>query len=211
MIVPEENALNDYFANYGSHLMPLHGEYRRYTYGDFRNFRNWDGWQIIDGLTHFRGERSGEMEAYADRLFYALSRILAPVPGRVIREPVIPLTADGKNENLSCNVVRPDLAVVDDRVRMEGRCMYGIPLIILEMACPPNAALAFREKAELYGKCGVPRYWIVDPRNYLVHVFSSSEKGRYDAPRVYYNRERVPVLQGSGFMDLADIFHSRRC
>ena len=53
---------------------------------------------------------------------------------------------------------------------------------------------ADREMARVYGPSGVPIYWIVNVREYLIEVFAEPTSDGYGSKREYKPGEDVPVV-----------------
>ena len=68
-------------------------------------------------------------------------------------------------------MVEPDVLVVCDPEKAEGRNVYGAPDFILEVLSPTTAKKDIFTKAEKYRNAGVREYWIIDPENALLRVF----------------------------------------
>ncbi len=67
---------------------------------------------------------------------------------------------------------------------------HGAPSLIIEVLSPSTALKDFNEKFNLYHKYGVNEYWIVDPGNQTVHVYSL-EDGSYQTRHLYTEQETI--------------------
>ena len=67
-------------------------------------------------------------------------------------------------------VVQPDLMVVCDRDKLDGRRCNGAPDFVIEIVSPGNPADDYIRKLYYYKNAGVREYWIVDPRRNTVTV-----------------------------------------
>ena len=103
-------------------------------------------------------------------------------------------------------VVEPDVSVVCDRSKIDKRGCKGAPDLIVEILSPPTRRHDRLVKLNLYQRAGVWEYWIADPDNESVQVFtleSGALKIRED-----YGREdiaKVNVLDGC-FIELNKVF-----
>ena len=62
-------------------------------------------------------------------------------------------------------------------------------------------------KFSLYEKAGVSEYWIVEPVDKTVAVFTLQEDGRYGRPQMYAEEDSVTVNSFPDFMvDLRQVF-----
>lgn len=81
-----------------------------------------------------------------------------------------------KSDNNIC-VVQPDLLVICDKDQIDLDGKYcGIPELLVEVLSPSTRSKDMLKKLELYKECGVKEYWIVDPMNDCVHVYSLDER-----------------------------------
>jgi len=104
--------------------------------------------------------------------------------------------------------VQPDLVFVASE-RMEivtERAIEGVPDLVVEVLSPSNWIYDRRLKFVLYAEIGVQEYWIVDPEERTVEVFSLQE-GNYElqtqvAPGATLRSEFLPGFE----MAVDDIF-----
>ena len=73
------------------------------------------------------------------------------------------------NEN-PLTIVQPDLMIICDREKLDGKRCNGAPDFIIEIASPNNASDDYIRKLFYYKNYGVREYWIVDPRRKTVTV-----------------------------------------
>lgn len=76
-----------------------------------------------------------------------------------------------KSEDNIC-VVQPDILVIcdNDKIDKEGR-YKGVPTLVVEVLSDSTRSKDMLKKLDLYRQCGVREYWLVDPKNKLVHVY----------------------------------------
>ncbi|RLC66448.1 MAG: Uma2 family endonuclease [Chloroflexi bacterium] len=153
--------------------MPPQGEW---TYADYLRLPD-DGWQyeVIYGRLLMNPAPSPTHQRIISELLTAIKIFLRQHPvGEVFPAPtdvVIP----GKAEP-----VQPDLVFVAAE-RMDivtQRAIEGVPDLTVEVLSPTNWLDDRRTKFALYAEIGVREYWIVDPDQRTVEVFSLQE-GRY--------------------------------
>ena len=73
------------------------------------------------------------------------------------------------NEN-PLTIVQPDLMIICDRNKLDGKRCNGAPDFIIEIASPNNASDDYIRKSFYYKNYGVREYWIVDPRRKTVTI-----------------------------------------
>lgn len=78
---------------------------------------------------------------------------------------------DVKLNDSPLTVVQPDLLVVCDRSKLDGKRCNGAPDFIIEIVSPSNPSDDYIRKLYYYKNAGVREYWIVDPRRKIVTVY----------------------------------------
>ena len=73
-------------------------------------------------------------------------------------------------------IVQPDLMIVCDKDKLDGKRCNGAPDFIIEIVSPGNPADDYIRKPYYYKNAGVREYWIVDPRrkNVTVNYFEGN-------------------------------------
>lgn len=152
---------------------PIQGEW---TYADYLRLPD-DGWQyeVIHGRLIMNPAPSPIHQQIIMRLSAAIFNFLDQHPvGEVFPAPV-DVVIPGKAEP-----VQPDLVFVAAE-RMDivtRRAIEGAPDLTVEVLSPSNWLDDRRDKFALYAAVGVREYWIVDPDERTVEVFTLQE-GRY--------------------------------
>lgn len=102
--------------------------------------------------------------------------------------------AKGTTDNQIYTIVQPDLCVVCDLEKIDGRGCVGAPDLVVEILSPSNSRKDLKDKYEIYEEAGVPEYWIVDPDNKAFYRYVLQEGVYIGLP---------PVCEG-------DVFRSRK-
>jgi len=104
-------------------------------------------------------------------------------------------------------VVQPDLCVVCDESKLDDQGCNGAPDLVVEILSPGNSTREMKEKFLLYEKNGVQEYWIVDPANKDVLVYTLNKQKKYIGSKPFVAGEFVEtqVLKGLE-MDVVDVF-----
>jgi len=77
-----------------------------------------------------------------------------------------------KSEDNIC-VVQPDITVICDKESMDKDGKYkGVPTLVIEVLSPSTRSKDMVKKLDLYMQCGVKEYWVVDPKNENVFIYS---------------------------------------
>lgn len=67
-------------------------------------------------------------------------------------------------------IVQPDIMVICDRDKLDGKRCNGAPDFIIEIVSPGNPSDDYIRKLYYYKEYGVREYWIVDPERKIVTV-----------------------------------------
>jgi Uma2 family endonuclease len=104
-------------------------------------------------------------------------------------------------------VVQPDLCVVCDAHKLDEKGCIGVPDLMLEVLSPSNTKHDLETKFNLYEEVGVPEYWIVNPIEKYVIVYTLVDD-KYVGSKPYMNEKEVVL--SSRFSELqvvvGDIF-----
>ena len=100
------------------------------------------------------------------------------VPGIKKEYVRVSLDADGgysapfdvKLNNSPLTIVQPDLMVICNPDKLDGKRCNGAPDFIIEIVSPGNPADDYIRKLYYYKNAGVREYWIVDPRRRTITV-----------------------------------------
>jgi len=68
----------------------------------------------------------------------------------------------------------PDMMVVCDPDKIKGDGVHGTPDLVVEVLSPSTAKNDRTHKKEVYARCGVREYWLVDPANKSVEVYHTN-------------------------------------
>lgn len=68
--------------------------------------------------------------------------------------------------------MEPDISVICDKSKLDGRGCNGAPDWVIEIVSPGSRSMDYLKKLVKYMNAGVREYWIVDPENNRVMVYS---------------------------------------
>ena len=83
---------------------------------------------------------------------------------------VFPAPFDVKLSDAPLTIVQPDIMIVCDKDKLDGKRCNGAPDFIIEIVSASNQADDYIRKLYYYKKYGVREYWIVDPKRKSVTV-----------------------------------------
>ena len=100
----------------------------------------------------------------------------------------------------------PDIVVVCDKSKLDGKICNGAPDMVIEILSPSTERMDRVFKYRKYEKAGVREYWIVDPKHKYIQA-GLLDNGKYAI--TFYEAEDhvapVAVLEGCE-INLADVF-----
>ena len=89
----------------------------------------------------------------------------------------------------------PDFMVVCDPDKIKPDGVHGAPDLVVEVLSPSTARNDKTRKKDIYARCGVQEYWIVDPDKQMIMVYGFEK----DMVEKYDFNEAVPVGIYEGF------------
>ena len=167
-------------ANRTAHCMymsiPKRDKEGLFTYSDYLTWPDDERWELIDGVAYDMSpaperRHQGVLAYLASRFVNhfeneACSVYIAPF------DVVLPNSEHAVKEEESANVVQPDLVVVCDSSKLTTRGCTGAPDFVLEILSPSTAFKDMDDKLHLYERHGVREYWILNPANDTLIVYS---------------------------------------
>lgn len=69
-------------------------------------------------------------------------------------------------------VVQPDLCIICDATKIDEQGCNGTPDLVVEILSPGNTRHEMRTKFDLYEESGVKEYWIVEPANQTILIYT---------------------------------------
>ncbi len=69
-------------------------------------------------------------------------------------------------------VVQPDLCVICNEEKLDARGAFGAPELVIEILSPGNSNKEMKYKFDLYEEAGVLEYWIVNPENRTLFIYT---------------------------------------
>ena len=185
-------------------MLPALKKDKLYTYADYARWDDDVKCELIDGVVYLMAP--GASESHQDTsgdLFRQLANFLYKKPCKVFHPPFdVCLNADGDNEK---SVFQPDLFVVCDRSKLDGKRCNGAPDMVIEILSPSTASRDILLKYNKYMLAGVREYWIVDTENKIVRVCILKE-GKYETTD-FINPDEIPVTVLDGcLIDMKSVF-----
>ncbi|MEX2414710.1 MAG: type II toxin-antitoxin system Phd/YefM family antitoxin [Paenibacillaceae bacterium] len=113
-----------------------------------------------------------------------------------------------KQEDNIC-VVQPDILVICDKENIDQKGKYkGTPTLVVEVLSPSTRSKDLIKKLDLYKQCEVKEYWIVDPMNEQITIYSLADNDIEDHKS--YQKGANPYVESAHFgglkVALEDLF-----
>ena len=123
--------------------------------------------EVFDGVVYDMASPSQDHQTISMELSTILNTYIKSKKGscRVFHAPF-----DVKLNDNPLTIVQPDLLIICDKDKLDGKRCNGAPDFIIEIVSPSNPADDYIRKLYYYKNAGVREYWIVDPRRKTVTV-----------------------------------------
>ena len=167
-------------------------------------------YEIIDGIIYMMAPPDPIHQDVLGEIHRQLSNYFLNKPCKVYEAPfgfnptnVLTEAGDKKTieglKNKREQWLEPDLTVVCDPSKFDGRYCKGVPAMIVEITSPSTAAREDGRKKEIYEKIGINEYWLVmDHHNVYVYLLKN---GKYE--QTFYTIDKGSLtLPVASFPDL---------
>lgn len=123
--------------------------------------------EVFDGQIYYMASPSQIHQTILTELLVFVRNYLHKKNGKC---QVFPAPFDVKLSDHPLTIVQPDIMVVCDKDKLDGKRCNGAPDFIIEIVSPGNPSDDYIRKLYYYKNAGVREYWIVDPRRKTVTV-----------------------------------------
>ncbi len=156
------------------------------TYGDYLRWPD-DRWgELIDGIAYVR-EPPAPSRIHQEWVGELYLQVRIALEARTWRAYVAPfdvrLPKSNERDEQINTVVQPDVLIVRDLHKLDGRGMRGAPDWLAEVLSPTTAGHDQIVKLPAYERAGVREVWIVHPIDRTLSIYRL-EAGRYGRPTV---------------------------
>jgi Uma2 family endonuclease len=146
-----------------------------YSYADYLKWQFDEQIELIKGKLYRMSPAPKRMHQRASgNLSFAIRQYMQDRGCQVYDAPFdvrLPVQNKRKPEQIS-TVVQPDISVICDLTKLDDDGCLGAPDWIIEITSPRTAKKDFDEKFHLYERSGVREYWIVQPKEKSVSVYT---------------------------------------
>jgi Uma2 family endonuclease len=175
-----------------------------FTYADYCKWDDGKRWELIDGVAYAMSPAPLQVHQELVLAFGSLiNTFLKGKPCKVFIAPFdVRLNAAGDDDD---TVVQPDISVVCDSSKLDGKGCNGAPDFIIEILSPSMTKHDKITKFNAYQRAGVREYWIVDPVDGTVAVYIL-KNGQYNVA-MYSDADSAPVSVLEGLtINFAEVF-----
>lgn len=188
--------------------MALPDENKTYTYRDYKEWKDDGRWELINGNPFLMAPPSRIHQEILREILTIFSVYLKDKSCKVYSAPFGVRLPKGneKDEDIE-TVVEPDIVVVCDKSKLDDEGCKGAPDLVVEIVSPSTARNDKIKKFNLYEMAGVKEYWIVEPDNKIVTVFTLDDDKRYGRPGIYSDEDKIKVsIFEDLIIDLKSVF-----
>ncbi|MBN2443423.1 MAG: Uma2 family endonuclease [Spirochaetales bacterium] len=161
-----------------------------FTYSDYLTWPQEERWELIHGIPY---NMSPAPSLHHQQISFELAgQIHAYLRGKSCQAFTAPFDVrfPGKDETID-TVVQPDISIICDKTKLDERGCLGPPDIIIEILSPHTASKDLKEKFVLYELQGVKEYWVVEPLDKVVFVFTRGADSLYGKPRIFSPPDKI--------------------
>ena len=160
---------------------------KRYTVDDIYNLPEGIRAELIDGEMYMMAAPGTRHQEISGFLYANIYNYIRAQRGDCKAFPA-PFAVFLNNDNKT--YVEPDISVICDKSKLDGRGCNGAPDWIIEIVSPGSRSMDYLKKLVKYMNAGVREYWIVDPENNGVMVYSFEKNGDLG---IYSFDDEIPV------------------
>ena len=144
-----------------------------YTYADYLLWRFKEQVELLRGKLFKMSPAPREIhQRVLNEINFELMSFFRNKACRVYPAPFdVRLPTKGIADNQIYTIVQPDLCVVCDLEKIDGRGCVGAPDLVVEILSPSNSRKDLKDKYEIYQEVGVPEYWIVDADDKAIYRY----------------------------------------
>jgi Uma2 family endonuclease len=161
---------------------------KTYTYADYLTWQFKERVELLRGkLLKMSPAPNRRHQQIVGDLFFDFKQFLQGKPCHVFVAPFdVRLIRKGKD-----TVVQPDICVICDESKLDEQGCNGSPDIVIEILSPGNSRKERKEKFEVYEENEITEYWMVDPGEEYIIVYTLNKEGKYIGSKPFVTGEQV--------------------
>lgn len=179
-----------------------------YTYADYLQWRFNERVELLKGKIFKMSPAPNRSHQHIslrvtrklDNFFVATkcSLYVAPFDVRLVKTKL--------NDEKVVTVVQPDLCVICDENKLDEKGCNGAPDLIVEILSPGNSKKEMGIKFDLYEENGVKEYWIVEPAEKAIFIYSLQNEKFIGMKPLTEDDKMKSLLFPELIFDVKDIF-----
>jgi len=150
--------------------------------------------EYIDGIIYMSPSPSIKHQRISSFLHGELHNLLKNSGCEVFSAPTDVIFEQNENDNNKNKSVVPDLFVTCNSENFTENEYVGAPEFIIEILSPSNKSHDLVRKLNLYMEYGVKEYWIVDPMEKRIMIYTLDENGEVQFDLVNENEKATSRL-----------------
>ncbi|WP_058306351.1 Uma2 family endonuclease [Gracilibacillus massiliensis] len=174
--------------------MSLPNKGRTFTYADYLSWPEDERIEIIDGVPYLQAAPSRLHQEILSELHRQVANYLVGKDCKVYPAPFhVVLDLEKATEEERQNVFEPDITIVCDPTKLDERGCKGAPDMVIEITSPSTVRKDKIEKFNRYEQAGVKEFWLVEPQEQIVSVFTLQSNQRFGRPELYTDDDQIGV------------------
>lgn len=164
---------------------------KQYTYADYLKWQFEERVELIRGYIAKMSALSRKHQAISISLITQMYPYFSVHQCQMYHAPFdvrLPRKTD-RTEKQAYTVVQPDICVICDKIKLDDRGCVGAPDLVVEILSPGNSKKEMKDKFEVYEESGVREYWIVQPGDRNVLIYTLNEEGVFIGRRPFVEDE----------------------
>jgi len=184
-------------------------------YFTYEQYCKWDDgvrYELIDGVAYMMAAPSQAHQEISGNLYIRLREFLKDKTCKIFYAPFdVYLNGDKKLETESKadepdTVLQPDLLIVCDKSKLNGKACIGAPDMVVEILSPSSGKHDTQTKYSKYLQAGVEEYWVVDPESKTLTAHTLNNGGY--TTFTYSENQIAPVhILKDCKINLSDVFN----
>ncbi|HEY7888533.1 MAG TPA: Uma2 family endonuclease [Steroidobacteraceae bacterium] len=166
-----------------------------HTYGEYLTWPQGERDELIDGIAYVR-EPPAPSRFHQELAGELYLQVRLALEGQSCRAYIAPfdvrLPKAAEADDQIDTVVQPDVLIVCDLDKLDGRGMRGAPDWIAEVLSPTTASHDQIVKLPIYERAGVLEAWFVHPADRTVTIYRL-DAGRYARPVILELKGRMAI------------------
>jgi len=185
---------------------------KRYTYADYLTWMDNVRRELYNGfinlMTPAPSRKHQRISTNLVSIFWNFLRYKSCEVYHAPSDVRLPKDKNDYDDKTITTVVQPDIYVICDLSKMDDKGCLGAPDLIVEIVSANNSKRDVKDKFEIYQEHGVREYWIVNPNDENVTVFSLDKNGKFQFVGMYAGDDKIPVniFKGDLRIDLSEVF-----